>query len=290
MQEIPQNNSKYGQDKWPSISCWCPTFAREELLEEAIYSFITQDYPGQKELLIINDYEKQELIFDHPEVKIFNYKKRFNSLSEKFHHCIELCSNEYIAPWAADDICFPWRLRISIDRMNVAMPLPHMKNHDKNHHFYAPNGWITCWYNEQGNINWEFKRAYDHGAVLYSRKIWDLVKDDFIGLNYHSAIGPEIENKFRILGYWTFDRDIPVDEVFYVYRRFPYKESWYNLGKLYWKFISHNQDSTGLAKAQELLARDAQKGTIELNPHWNMDYTDLLKMSDGKIELRVASL
>jgi len=56
----------------PRISCWCPTFAREELLEEAIYSFLIQDYLGEKELVILNDYEKQELVFDYPEIRIFN--------------------------------------------------------------------------------------------------------------------------------------------------------------------------------------------------------------------------
>ena len=36
----------------PKVSCICPTFARVYLLEEAIESFLRQDYKGEKELII----------------------------------------------------------------------------------------------------------------------------------------------------------------------------------------------------------------------------------------------
>ena len=55
---------------YPSISAKCITYGRVSTLEEAIYSFLQQDYPGEKELVIVNDYPKQKLIFDHPEIKI----------------------------------------------------------------------------------------------------------------------------------------------------------------------------------------------------------------------------
>ncbi|MCL4258972.1 MAG: glycosyltransferase family 2 protein, partial [Anaerolineales bacterium] len=50
----------------PPVSCICPTYGRVELLEEAIESFLRQDYPGQKELIVLNDYAGQTLHFDHP--------------------------------------------------------------------------------------------------------------------------------------------------------------------------------------------------------------------------------
>ena len=61
---------------YPFISCKCITYGRVHTLEESIYSFINQEYPGKKELVIINDYPLQRLEFNHPEVKIFNLDYR----------------------------------------------------------------------------------------------------------------------------------------------------------------------------------------------------------------------
>src|SRR2546429_75321 len=61
----------------PPVSCVCPTYARPELLEEAIESFLRQDYRGAKELIVLNDYACQTLELDHPEVRVVNVPKRF---------------------------------------------------------------------------------------------------------------------------------------------------------------------------------------------------------------------
>ena len=45
----------------PKVSCYCPTYGRTSFLEEAIYSFLNQDYDGEKELIILNDLEDQTL-------------------------------------------------------------------------------------------------------------------------------------------------------------------------------------------------------------------------------------
>jgi glycosyltransferase involved in cell wall biosynthesis len=39
---------------YPPISCKCITYGRVDTLQESIYSFINQDYPGKKELIIVN--------------------------------------------------------------------------------------------------------------------------------------------------------------------------------------------------------------------------------------------
>ncbi|MEZ4657920.1 MAG: glycosyltransferase family A protein [Caldilineaceae bacterium] len=49
------------------VSCICLTYGRPAVLEEAIYSFLQQDYQGPKELIVLNDYVDQTLYFDHPE-------------------------------------------------------------------------------------------------------------------------------------------------------------------------------------------------------------------------------
>lgn len=54
------------------LSCKMISYGRVEYLEESLQSFLNQDYDGEKELVIVNDYPEQKLIFDHPDVRIFN--------------------------------------------------------------------------------------------------------------------------------------------------------------------------------------------------------------------------
>jgi cellulose synthase/poly-beta-1,6-N-acetylglucosamine synthase-like glycosyltransferase len=38
----------------PPVSCFCLTYGRPCLLEEAIHSFLQQDYAGPKEMIVLN--------------------------------------------------------------------------------------------------------------------------------------------------------------------------------------------------------------------------------------------
>ena len=51
------------------------TYGRADMVEEALYSFLNQEYEGESELVIVNDYPLQKLIFDHPKVRIINLDK-----------------------------------------------------------------------------------------------------------------------------------------------------------------------------------------------------------------------
>lgn len=92
------------------ISCYCPTFRRPHLLEEALQSFLLQDYAGEKELVILNDEPEQTLRFDHPQVRILNVSKRITSLPEKYNIAAGKCSGQLLVPWDDDDIYLPHRL------------------------------------------------------------------------------------------------------------------------------------------------------------------------------------
>jgi GT2 family glycosyltransferase len=52
------------KEKLP-ISYMCLTYGRPKVLEEAIESFLRQDYKGEKELVVLNDFADQTLVFDH---------------------------------------------------------------------------------------------------------------------------------------------------------------------------------------------------------------------------------
>jgi 2-polyprenyl-3-methyl-5-hydroxy-6-metoxy-1,4-benzoquinol methylase len=97
--------------EYPFISCKCITYGRVNTLEEALHSFLQQDYPGKKELIIVNDYPLQKLVFDHPEVKIFNLDETFTTIGEKENFATEQCSADIVVQWDDDDIALPHHLR-----------------------------------------------------------------------------------------------------------------------------------------------------------------------------------
>ena len=102
----------------PPVSCMCLTYGRAHLLEEAIASFLRQDYAGVKELIVLNDLAELRLHFDHPEVKIINVEKRFRGLGEKRNASAALCSHDLLFVWDDDDISLPWRLSYSVEKMS----------------------------------------------------------------------------------------------------------------------------------------------------------------------------
>jgi glycosyltransferase involved in cell wall biosynthesis len=87
------------------ISAKCITYARVNLLEEALHSFLQQDYPSDKcEMIIINDYPLQKLIYDHPQVKIFNLNRTFDTIGAKENFATEQCKGNIICQWDDDDV------------------------------------------------------------------------------------------------------------------------------------------------------------------------------------------
>jgi len=66
----------------PAVSCFCLTYGRPRMLEEAIHSFLQQDYAGPKEMIVLNDYADQTLDLDHPEVQVINVPRRCRTLGE----------------------------------------------------------------------------------------------------------------------------------------------------------------------------------------------------------------
>jgi hypothetical protein len=98
----------------PPVTCICPAEGRVELLEEAIHSFLRQDYPGPKQLIVLNDTEGQTLAYDHPEVHVINVPRRFHSDAEKHKAAVGLASHDLIFPWPEADISLPHRLSFTV--------------------------------------------------------------------------------------------------------------------------------------------------------------------------------
>ena len=103
----------------PAVSCICLTYGRPHVLEEAIYSFLRQDYGGRKELIILNDYVEQTLRFDHPEVRVINLPVRFRTVGEKRNAAIALAKHDLLFVWDDDDIYLSHRLRFSVANFDL---------------------------------------------------------------------------------------------------------------------------------------------------------------------------
>lgn len=102
---------------FPKVSCVCPTFGRAYLLEEAIESFLKQDYPGEKELIICNDFIDQELVFEHPLIKVINLPERTPNLGSKRNKAYSYATGDVFLTWGDDDIHLPGRITRMVNAM-----------------------------------------------------------------------------------------------------------------------------------------------------------------------------
>jgi len=96
----------------PFISCKMITYGRVDTLEESLNAFLKQDYPADKcELIIVNDYPIQKLLFEHPQVKIHNMDYTFSTIGDKENYATDLCQGDIICQWDDDDVAVPWHLQ-----------------------------------------------------------------------------------------------------------------------------------------------------------------------------------
>lgn len=93
----------------PSISVVTLTYGRVEFLAEAVQSFLNQDYPGPKEMVIVNSLRYQQLSCAAPGVRVFNIE-RPPSLGDCRNVAVGLCQNEYVCLCDDDDLILPWHL------------------------------------------------------------------------------------------------------------------------------------------------------------------------------------
>lgn len=94
------------------ISVLTLTYQRYSILEEAIQSYLSQDYIGESEMIIINDSPNVEYVYEHPNIKIFNCKERFKSISAKLEFGYKQCRYDYIYRLDDDDLLTPWALTL----------------------------------------------------------------------------------------------------------------------------------------------------------------------------------
>ncbi len=123
------------------IAAICCTFNRPEALEEAIESFLRQDYPSElREMIVLDDagQYRPDALDNIPGVKLITTKHRFRTLGEKRNASAALVSpdTEVYCPWDDDDIYLPWHMSAAAKGLaNAQYTIPTQVYVDKRTHF-----------------------------------------------------------------------------------------------------------------------------------------------------------
>jgi glycosyltransferase involved in cell wall biosynthesis len=249
------------------VSCICPTWNRPNWLEECIQSFLIQDYRGDKELIVLNDNPEQELLYDHPDVKVINVKEKYKSLGQKYNDMFfKMASGDVITPWEDDDIFLPHKISHGLRMM------------DKFGADYYKLGRAYYW--NDGKITYDHKTHDGISnnlfwcAAFYTIDV--LKRMGGCSSIANAAADQSIENFVQayavknipggpVLPRYKIDDSKNASDVYYIYR-------WGGIGT----HISGIPESPeNMAKFQELNAANMRRGVINLRPHWKTDYVEL---------------
>lgn len=237
----------------PGISCYCSTYGRpKKILENSIQCFLEQDYSGPKELVILNDFDKQELVFDHPEVKIINHPERITPLGRKFNHNIDLCTYDILATWEDDDVFLKNRLSYSYTHM-------------KNDIFHTHNA-----YYEISEKNIVSTRNIFHSTHMFTRDLFNKARYDE---NEDScSLDISIMSKFRnLIGDYT--QDVNGSDIFYIYV-WACSQSYHGSGH-----GTSNKNISQMAAdivSQQIQNNNVSTGSIILEPKLRYNFYDFL--------------
>lgn len=245
--------------KYPPISCKCITYGRISTLEELVYSFINLEYEGEKELIIVNDYPLQKIIYDHPEIKIYNLDYTFPTIGHKENYALEKCNHNIIAIFDDDDVVLPNHLNNIAKYFKEDTTLLHW---GKGILFDRPK--ITA------------ITSLGNGGIVYSKKAWrDLGGHPLENAGYDMTFVMDLQT---LPDYKLVIAEPPNEEVSYIY---------------YWSYRSYHMSGLGSDKdntsrpnalirhseyveSQRLLG-NIPTGDVILNPRWEVDYIDLHK-------------
>lgn len=236
--------------QYPKVSCICPTFGRAYLLEEAIESFHMQDYPGEKELIICNDFTEQRLVYNHPEVRVYNLPERCPNLGNKKNYSNSLGTGELLLTWEDDDIHLPGR----ISRMVKAI-----QQSDVEFVFEGP---YYCLYG--GRLKKE--PGMTQGTHIITKRLFD-----------ESPKYPEMnsgqDQEFNKLLRKHVGRELGVcrEEPQFLYRYSTGRAHISQFGKDVDNKVS-GYDLVFMNALQYVMNKQEPEGVYELKPHWSKDW------------------
>lgn len=242
----------------PPVSCLCLTYGRPHVLEEAVQSFLMQDYAGEKELLVLNDLDRQTLRCDEAQVRIVNVSRRFRTVGEKRNACAALASHDLLFVWDDDDIYLPHRLSYCIRML------------DSERGFFKPSRAFVL---SDGKLSGPTGNVF-HSGSCFTRALFDEAHG-YPHVGSGQDVGLELAFE-RIIGSGkNYDAILP-GEIYYIYR-------WNGTGSYHLSgFGPDRQESaSGNERVAEyvrrqLAAGQLPAGEVALTPHWNADYLKMV--------------
>ncbi|MGL5097100.1 MAG: glycosyltransferase family 2 protein, partial [Planctomycetia bacterium] len=246
-------------NSFPPVSAMCLTYGRPHLLEEAIHSFLIQDYPGPKELVVLNDFADQTLVCDHAEVRIVNTSERFPSVGEKRNACAAIAKHDVLFVWDDDDIFLPWRISLSIRRMNA----------DRGY-YKSPKAWILS----NGGLYGPSANLF-HSGSCFTRGLFERT-DGYPPIGFGEDWS--LEEAFqRLIPSKKNDDELTPRQLYYIYR-------WEGTDSYHLSAFGRDEGQavTGNQKVAEFVAWQVREGRIptgevRLQPAWKSDYLTLVR-------------
>jgi len=227
------------------VSCLCLTYGRPSLLEEAIESFLRQQWDGPKELIVLNDHPDQELRYSREEVRVFNVKWRLPTLGDKRNLSVALARYDHLLIWDDDDIHLPWRIEET------------MKALADSEYFKGAQMWS---WNRGGLCLYTLPvPEWLHGISGYSRRIYEEL-GGYSRINGGEDLDFErrLRANQRVSKFWKLTQ-LPLERLYYLYR---WAHGHY-----------HATDCTDLSR----IAPEVKPGPYYLEPHWKKDYCQEIK-------------
>ena len=242
--------------EFPFISCKCITYGRVDMLEEALHSFLQQSYPPDRcELVIVNDYPLQKLVYDHPQVRIYNTPHTFTTIGAKENFATDLCNGEIICQWDDDDVALPHHLsnvaRLFTDNVNILH-------------------WKTgVYYNEPNitDVGW-----IGNSGIVFRKSAWKAIDGHPLeNAGYDMSFIEKLHGRGGVLF-----AEMPKEEASWFYM-------WGGRG---YHMSGQGHDKPGKANVIQRhtlhienlrLRGKVPTGDIPLSPNWKKDYAQMLK-------------
>ncbi len=235
------------------VTCLCATYNRAPshryLVEEAIESFLRQDYPN-KELIVFNDTPGQILRFDHPEVRMVNSPFRSSCLGEKRNFMTAMATGELICVWDDDDLNLPWRLSLSVELLGDA-------------DYYNP---LAYWFLDGSGLHHIHTVGYCYSMSIFRKSTFDE-----LGGHPSISVGEDAVMNDLLRTREVADRPpLALAEWFYIYR---------------WGVSPcHISGGNGDPFYDTIGTRPVEEGEFILAPHWKQDYTALTRAYIQQLE------
>lgn len=242
----------------PFVSIVTPTYARSPYpLEEAIESFLRQDYAGKKEMVVFNTCTYQKLFCSHKDVRIINWPVRPKTLGECRNLCVEHSVGDLMMTLDDDDIMLPHYMSLCV---NILIA--------DNNDWVKVGGLVRM-------VDGKFKKIEGPACnqFLYKKSAWRKV-----GKYADQGCGEDRIFEERLVSKSKGKRyPRPNSESGYIYR-------WGSHGGRVKHASEDGEDglasrlgqttsSSSVSHAMKMFASGKlPKGVVELRPHWGADY------------------